>query len=237
MRLIAFYICFCICSIWGHSQETLDPSLLVLMDFQSKHAHVDSSAVQTTQLDANEIYLVDSLIISIVDYYNVQVTRGSLTLDEKDKLDSLSNLQRDFNLVHKRKAKYKKRKMERFSVDRQSQIMHFANNRDSLYQIMMKYYTKSMRDRRQTVVQFAGLGYNTIEILKYTRQYMPYINTSGERLVYANCLRSSETEVSINQERKAELKQEFMWCGDCYEKHISILINLDKKEVMYLHTN
>ena len=230
-------ICFCICSIFGHSQETLDRNLLVLMDFQQKHAHIDSSAVQTTQLNTKEIRLVDSLIISIVDYYNVQVSRGSLTLDEKEELDSLSNLQRDFNLVHKRKTKYKKRKMEQFSVDRQNQIMHFGNNRDSLYPLMMKYYTKSMRDRRQTVLQYAGLGYNTIEILKYTRQYMPYVNASGERMVYANCLRSIQPEFSLDQERKAELEQELMWCGDCYEKHLSILINMDKNEIIYLRTN
>ncbi|MFT5821688.1 MAG: hypothetical protein ACI8ZM_002942 [Crocinitomix sp.] len=237
MRLFILFISICTSVVVGYGQNKLPSNELVLMKFSLEHAHIDSQAVQAFTLNSTEINTVDSLIFSIVDFYNVQVSRGALTIAEKHELDSLSKLQGDFRLVHRRKAKYKKRKMERFTLERQTQIKNFGDNRDSVYQVMMRLYTKSMPDRSHKVVQFGPMDRDTVDILNYKRQYMPYLNQNGERMVFANCSRDYGGDPAMSPELKAELENEFMWCGDCYEGMIMMRINLDIKKIVQFHTN
>ncbi|NOQ70483.1 MAG: hypothetical protein GQ574_00690 [Crocinitomix sp.] len=237
MRLFILFTSVCIGAVAGHTQTTLSSNNLVLMPFSAEHVHIDSQAVQAFNLDTNQIHTVDSLILLIVDFYNVQVTRGSLSLKEKSELDSLSNLQRDYQIVHKRKEKYKKRKLARFGPERQAEIMTFGQNQDSLYRVMISLHTRSFVGRSKGVVMFAGMGRDTIEITKYMRQYMPYLNKKGERMVYANCSRDYGTVLEIETELKTELENEFTWCGDCYEGLIMIRINLETKKVEQFNTN
>lgn len=237
MKKIILFASICSSVLTGHSQSVLNPDQLVLMEYSFEHAHIDSQAVQAFTLDANQIITVDSLIFSTVNFYNIQVTRGSLTVEEKVELDSLSDLQGDFQQVHKRKGKYRKRKLAQFAPLRQSQIKTFGENRDSLHQVMLSLYTKSMRDRQQKIVQYAGMGSNTIDLPSYLRQYMPYVNQEGERMVYVICLRDSRKPLTEDPEYRAEMKKSFMWCGDCYEGLIYARINLERKKVIYFRTN
>ena len=237
MTRFILFASLCIGVVAGYTQTTLSSNNLVLMQFSTEHAHIDSQAVQAFNLDTNEIHTVDSLILLIVDFYNVQITRGSLSLEEKWELDSLSNLQGDFQLVHKGKGKYKKRKLACFGSERQAEIMTFGDNQDSLYRVMMRLYTRSFPGRSIGVVQFAGMGKATIEIHKYMRQYMPYLNQKGERMVFANCSRDYGTNHNLDPQLKPELEHDFMWCGDCYEGLLMIRINLETKKIERFDTN
>lgn len=221
----------------AEAQVVLDSNMLILMTYGDEFAYIDSQAVQPISLSVKEIEMVNSLMIDITIYYNIQVTRGSLSLKEKHLMDSLSHLEADLQIVHKRKDKYKKRKIEAFSQMRQAQIKTFSANRDSLYQIMLSLYTKSMPDRNQQVVQYAGMGSNVIILTLYDRQYMPYLNEEGQRMVYVVCQSDYRMQVKEHPILREEYSNKFFSCGDCYEGLLYAYINLDDQEVAKFMTN
>lgn len=220
-----------------NGQVEADSSAYVIMEFTDKYAYLDSSAESSFLLSHSEIRLVDSLLERIVDYYNVQVSRGSLSIVEKLRLDSLYNLEKQYQFTHSRRGRVKKRKFKKFSKTNQYAIRQYAVNQDSIYQIMLSLHARSSPDQRNGVVQFAGMGRNEIMFQEYLRQYMPYLTVNGERMVYVNAFRDYDGYTRNDPVRRADLVNDFVWCGDCYEGLLRIYINLETKKVTRFYTN